>query len=66
MAIDDVKNEMAFAFKDKTLEKTDAKITDEEIAMQQYFYPLSLYQSKSAAVNKCHLQFSKEGKVMPC
>ena len=49
----------------QTLYKTDVKITNEEPAMKQYFYPLSLCQCKNMAVTICHMQFSKEEKVMP-
>ena len=33
--------------------------------MYQFFYPLSLFQHENIAVNKCQLQFSKEGNVLP-
>ena len=63
-----MKNELVedepLAFEDQILETTDTLITGEEPAVYQLFYPLSLYQSKQNAVNKCQLQFDSKGKVL--
>ena len=52
------------AFEDQILDETDANITGEELPVKQYFYLYNLYQHKNTAVNKCHLQFDNEEKVM--
>ena len=47
------------------LEASDALITGDKPAMHQFFIPLSLYQRKNTAVNKCQLHFGNEGGVLP-
>ena len=49
-------------FQYQTLEPTDTPITGEELAMCQ-FLPFKLVSVQNPTVNKCQLQFGKEGKV---
>ena len=52
-------NELAedepLAFEDQTSDTTDTLIIDEEPAMHQFYYQLSLCQCKNTAVNQCQL-----------
>ena len=49
-------------FEDHTLDKTDAKFTDEELASQQYFYQLSLCQHKMWPLMNAACSSARKGR----